>query len=41
MDDHSMTESDAFSWIQKQAMQDRRTMRAVAEQVIAGDLSPG
>lgn len=40
MDDHAMTESDAFSWVQKQAMQDRRTMRAVAEQVIAGDLSP-
>jgi len=40
MDDHGMTEADAFSWIQKRAMQDRRTMRAVAEQVIAGDLSP-
>ena len=40
MDDHGMTESDAFSWIQKRAMQDRRTMRAVAEQVISGDLSP-
>ena len=40
MDDHGLTESDAFSWIQKRAMQDRRTMRAVAEQVIAGELSP-
>ncbi len=40
MDDHAMSESEAFSWIQKRAMQDRRTMRAVAEQVIAGELSP-
>lgn len=40
MDDHAMTESDAFSWIQKRAMQDRRTMREVAEQVIAGELAP-
>ena len=40
MDDHGMTESDAFGWIQKRAMQDRRTMRAVADQVVAGELSP-
>ena len=40
MDDHGLNESDAFSWIQKRAMQDRRTMRAVAEQVIAGELTP-
>jgi AmiR/NasT family two-component response regulator len=40
MDDHAMTESDAFTWIQKTAMQDRRTMRAVAEQVISGELTP-
>jgi len=40
MDDHDLSESDAFSWIQKRAMQDRQTMRAVAEQIIAGDLSP-
>ena len=40
MDDHALSESDAFSWIQKRAMQDRRTMRAVAEQVIAGELTP-
>ncbi|MGQ0433973.1 MAG: ANTAR domain-containing response regulator [Microthrixaceae bacterium] len=40
MDDHAMSESDAFSWIQKRAMQDRRTMREVAEQVIAGELTP-
>jgi AmiR/NasT family two-component response regulator len=40
MDDHGLNEADAFSWIQKRAMQDRRTMRAVAEQVIAGELTP-
>lgn len=40
MDDHGLSESDAFSWIQKRAMEDRRTMRSVAEQVIAGDLAP-
>jgi DNA polymerase-1 len=40
MDDHGLSEADAFSWIQKRAMQDRRTMRAVAEQVIAGELTP-
>src|SRR3546814_913069 len=40
MDAHGMAESDAFSWVQKRAMQDRRTMRAVAEQVIAGELAP-
>ena len=40
MDGHGLSESDAFSWIQKRAMQDRRTMRAVADEVIAGELSP-
>ncbi len=40
MDGHDLSESDAFSWIQKRAMEDRRTMRAVAEQVIAGELTP-
>ncbi|MDP1821184.1 MAG: response regulator [Acidimicrobiales bacterium] len=40
MDEHGYAESDAFSWIQKRAMQDRKTMRAIAEEIIAGDLSP-
>ena len=40
MDEHGLTESDAFSWIQKRAMQDRKTMRAVAGEIISGDLSP-
>ena len=38
MDDHGLSEAEAFSWIQKRAMQDRRTMRAVAGDVITGDL---
>ena len=40
MDDHGLSEAEAFSWIQKRAMQDRRTMRAVADDVISGELSP-
>ena len=40
MDDHGLSESDAFSWIQKRAMQERKTMRAVAAEVISGELSP-
>jgi two-component system, response regulator PdtaR len=40
MDRHGMSESDAFAWIQRRAMADRVTMRVVADQVIAGDISP-
>ena len=40
MDNHGYSESEAFSWIQKRAMQDRKTMRTVAGEIIAGDLSP-
>ena len=40
MDGHGLTEADAFSWIQKRAMQERRTMRSVAGDVITGDLVP-
>jgi len=40
MDQFGLTEADSFSFIQKTAMTERQTMRAVAEQVIAGDLSP-
>ena len=40
MDDHGMSEADAFSWVQRRAMQDRKTMRAVAAEIIAGELSP-
>jgi AmiR/NasT family two-component response regulator len=34
MDGRGMTESEAFSWIQKTAMSDRRAMRDVAEEVL-------
>jgi len=40
MDDHALTEQDSFSFIQKTAMRERKTMKAVAEAVIAGELSP-
>jgi AmiR/NasT family two-component response regulator len=40
MDEHGMTESDAFSWIQRRAMQERKTMRMVAEEIISGELRP-
>ncbi|AEH09524.1 MULTISPECIES: ANTAR domain-containing response regulator [Protofrankia] len=39
--EHAMTEPDAFRWIQRTSMNQRRTMRAVAEAVLAGDLLPG
>lgn len=40
MDEHGLSESDAFTWIQKRAMQDRRTMRVVAADVVSGELAP-
>lgn len=40
MDDHGLSEQDAFAFIQRTAMQERRTMRQVAEQILAGDLAP-
>jgi AmiR/NasT family two-component response regulator len=40
MDRHQLTEADAFSFVQKQAMAGRTTMKAIAERVIAGDLQP-
>lgn len=40
MDRYALSESDAFSFIQKTAMQERMTMRAIAEKVIAGELAP-
>ena len=40
MDRHGMSENDAFSFIQKRAMRDRVTMRAVSDLVIAGELTP-
>jgi response regulator NasT len=40
MDAHGLTEGQAFSFIQRTAMSGRTKMRAVAERVIAGELSP-
>lgn len=40
MDGHGMTEQEAFRFLQTTAMGGRTSMRAVAEQVIAGDLQP-
>jgi response regulator NasT len=41
MDDQGLSEADAFSFIQKTAMQERMTMKAISERVIAGELAPG
>jgi response regulator NasT len=40
IDRHGMTEADAFAFLQRQAMNSRTTMRAVAESVLSGDLRP-
>jgi two-component system, response regulator PdtaR len=40
MDHHHLSEQDAFSFIQRTAMTERLTMRAVARQIIDGDLVP-
>lgn len=40
MDDHGLTEGAAFSFIQKTAMRERRTMRDVADEIVAGTLAP-
>jgi response regulator NasT len=38
MSAHSMSEPEAFRWIQRAAMDHRTTMRAVAELILSGDL---
>ena len=40
MDKHGMTEADSFAFIQKTAMNERRSMKSVAEEVVAGQLTP-
>jgi response regulator NasT len=40
IDSQGLSESDAFSFIQRTAMSERTTMQAVAEQVLAGNLRP-
>lgn len=38
MDERSMSESEAFGYIQRAAMEDRTTMRAVADKIMDGSL---
>ena len=40
MDDHQMSEQDAFSFIQSAAMSQRRTMRDVSGDILAGAVVP-
>ncbi|MGA0862418.1 MAG: ANTAR domain-containing response regulator [Ilumatobacteraceae bacterium] len=40
IDSHSMTEADAYGWIQRAAMNQRSTMKAVAEKIVDGSLRP-
>ncbi len=40
MDEFAMSESEAFDWIQKQAMNGRSKAKDIAEQVIEGTLRP-
>ncbi|HMR97182.1 MAG TPA: response regulator [Microthrixaceae bacterium] len=40
MDGHGLSEADAYSFIQRSAMADRRQMRDVAQDVLDGSLSP-
>lgn len=39
--EHGMTEPEAFRWIQRTSMNQRRTMRSVAEGVLSGEALPG
>jgi response regulator NasT len=40
MDKFGLSESDAFSFIQKTAMAERKTMKAISELIISGELQP-
>ena len=40
MADHAMTEADAFRWIQRTAMNQRTSMKALAEAVLSGAFAP-
>jgi two-component system, response regulator PdtaR len=40
MDKHTLSENDAFSFIQKTAMRERVTMKEIAQRVIDGTLKP-
>jgi two-component system, response regulator PdtaR len=40
MDRYGLTEQDSFSFIQKRAMTERTKMKVIADQVVAGTLTP-
>jgi AmiR/NasT family two-component response regulator len=40
MDKYSMSENDAFTFIRTTAMQQRKTMREVAQMILSGELTP-
>ena len=40
MDQHSMPEGEAFAFIQRTAMRERRTMKDIAQQVVDGGIEP-
>ena len=40
MDQHSLSENEAFRFVQTNAMGSRRSMREVAEAILAGELTP-
>ncbi|NNC80782.1 MAG: response regulator [Acidimicrobiales bacterium] len=40
IDSHGLSENDAFRFLQQQAMNTRRSMREVADAVIAGEIAP-
>ena len=40
MDELDLKEGDAFKWIQRRAMDQRTTMKEVAQKVLAGELRP-
>ena len=40
MDEHGLSEQEAFSFVQRTAMRERLTMQAVSDQIISGTLVP-
>lgn len=40
MDRHHLSEADAFAFVQRRAMDERVTMKVIAERIIAGELEP-
>jgi response regulator NasT len=40
MDQHGLAEQEAFTFIQRTAMRERQTMKAVGERILSGELTP-